>query len=117
MSEKVVPSPKEASAIPSAMVLSESKRVKENDSTRNKRPQNMVKIGAPPLRMVPNETVRSLRAMLEKPISRAVVMPMGRTYSRNCFRVREGGRYFRCRESKKAQSVVTVFEKEVTVNG
>lgn len=54
-------SPSDASAMPSAIVSSDSSRLNEKVVTRKS----------------------SLRAMLEKPISSAVVMPMGSTYSTN----------------------------------
>lgn len=83
----------------------------------NNKPHIIVKTGAPPLRMVPNETVRILSATLEQPISRAVAMPMGRTYSRNCFSERGCARKRGVLERRKAQRVVKVLEKVVTVRG
>lgn len=55
----------------------------EKRSVPSNRPHIIVKIGAPPLRIVPKETVRIFKAMLENPISKAVAIPIGRTYSRN----------------------------------
>lgn len=80
-------------------------------------PQNIVNTGATPFRIVPNETERMLSAIFEKPISRAVAMPIGRTYSRNCLRVKGCGRQMGRREKRKAQIVVSVLEKVVTVRG
>lgn len=76
-----------------------------------------VKTGAPPFKIVPNETVRSLSAMLEQPISRAVAIPMGRTYSLNCLLVRGSGLHLGRNENRTAQKVVRVFENVVTVSG
>lgn len=100
MTAKVCPSPKEARAIPPAMTKRERKRFVEKRSVPSKSPQIMVKTGAPPLRIVPKETVRILRAMLEKPISRAVAIAMGRTWSRNCLLDRGSGRYFGWRDHR-----------------
>lgn len=99
------------------MVNSERKRLAENDSIPRSKPQNMVKIGALPFKMVPNETVKMFKAIFEKPISNAVDIPIGKTYSLNCLLVNGSGLHAGLRDTRKAQTVVMVFEKVVTVSG
>lgn len=111
------PSPTEASAIPEAIVTSDKQRFVEKLSIPNKSPHIIVKIGEPPLRIVPKDTVRIFKAMFEHPISRAVVIPMGSTYSLNLFRVNCSGFHARRRDNRKAQIDVSVFENVVTVSG
>lgn len=117
VSTKVWPSPSDARAIPEAITNKAIQRLTEKVSMPSSKPQIIVKTGAPPLRMVPKETVSILRATLEHPISSAVAIPMGRTYSRNCLLVRGWARKRGVRERSRAQRVVRVLEKVVTVRG